>query len=71
MSSLKLAFHSTTGRRMVEVYDDSGRFVAAIYPGEDGLNGIHIASKHFDGPPTEPVSQVPVPSFMIKFTRLH
>ncbi len=42
---LKLAFHAITGRRMVEVYDNSGAFVAAIYPDEPS-NGIKIVSKH-------------------------
>lgn len=43
MSSLKMAFHSTTGRRMVEVYDDADRLVAAIYP---DTNGVKIISKY-------------------------
>jgi hypothetical protein len=33
MSSFKIAFHSVTGRRMVEVWDGA-HFIAAIYPGD-------------------------------------
>ena len=30
MTALKLGFHSATGRRMVEIYDDAGKLVAAL-----------------------------------------
>jgi hypothetical protein len=43
---LKMAFHSVTRRRIVEVYDNRGLFVAGIYPDEE-TNGINIVSKHF------------------------
>lgn len=43
---LKMAFHTQSGRRMVEVYDNDGRFVAGIYS-DDGGDGIKIVSKHF------------------------
>jgi hypothetical protein len=49
MTSFKMAFHSATGRRMVEVFDDEGAFVAAIYPASS--NSIHIVSKHFADEP--------------------
>ncbi len=45
--NLKMAFHSITGRRMVEVRDNSGRMVACIYPDEDS-NGIKVISKYVD-----------------------
>ena len=30
MTSLKMAFHSATGRRIVEVYNDHGKMVGVI-----------------------------------------
>lgn len=45
--NFKFAFHSVTGRRMVEVYDNADQLVAAIYPNEE-TGGIHIVSKHID-----------------------
>lgn len=42
MTSFKLGFHQATGRRMVEVYDDTGEFCGAIYPTHDGSNAIHM-----------------------------
>lgn len=45
--NLKMTIHSTTGRCIVEVFDNLGRFVATIYPDEE-INGINIVSKHFD-----------------------
>ena len=47
MTSLKMAFHETTGRRIVEVFDDRGEFIGAIYPTQDGSNCIHLVSKYF------------------------
>lgn len=67
---LKMAFHEVTGRRMVEVFDNSGAFVAAIYPNEE-KNGIKIVSKHiatFDldnGKESRP----PIPAITIDFLR--
>ena len=47
MVSFKTAFHSVTGRSIIELYDNSGKFVAGIYPDDDG-NGIRIVSDYFD-----------------------
>ncbi len=44
MTSFKLAFHSLTGRRMVEVFEGD-EFIAAIYP-DDGERTIKVVSKH-------------------------
>lgn len=67
-----MAFHSVTGRRIVEVFDNSGDFVASIYPDEE-TNGIKIVSKHiatFDldhGKDSRP----PVPAMKVLFLRQH
>jgi hypothetical protein len=67
---LKMAFHAATGRRMVEVFDNRGAFVAAIYPNEE-KNGIKIVSKHIatfdldDGKESVP----PVPAITVDFIR--
>jgi hypothetical protein len=46
MTTLKVAMHNRrNGIRIVEVYDNDGKFVAAIYP-SDETNGIKIVSKH-------------------------
>lgn len=45
MAALRMATHAITGRRIVEVYDNSGALVAAIYP-DEALNGIKIVSKY-------------------------
>jgi hypothetical protein len=68
MTSLKMAFHERTGRRIVEVFDDSGEFVCAIYPGQDGSNSIHIVSKHFaDEPIRQSAGLIPVPGYIVQF----
>lgn len=68
MTALKMAFHQHTGRRMVEVYDDSGGFVGAIYAGENGSNSIHVVSKHFADQPIQPSEGLPpVPGFIVRF----
>jgi hypothetical protein len=68
MTSLKMAFYRDAGRRMVEVYDDSGEFIASIYPTGDGSNGIHIVSKYFRDDPIKPsVGMVPVPGYLVQF----
>lgn len=70
MTSFKIAFHAGTQRRMIEVYDDAGGFVASIYPTEDGTNRIHIVSNYFDDNPiTESAGLVPVPGYLVKFKR--
>jgi hypothetical protein len=70
MTTLKMAFHSRTGRRMVEVFDDYDRFVAAIYPTEDGSNGVHIVSQHFEGQPTHSEEGiVKMPGYVVKFKK--
>lgn len=43
---LKIEIHAVTGRRMVEVFDNAGHFVAAVYP-DDEKNGVKIVSHHF------------------------
>lgn len=67
MTSLKMSFHNATGRRMVEIYDDNGKFVGCIYPSADGSNAIHIVSNYFDGEPVESKGLVPVPGYLVKF----
>ena len=68
MTALKMAFHSATGRRMVEVYDDQGKMVGCIYPTEDGSNSVHIVSNYFaDDPIKQSVGLLPVPGYRIKF----
>ena len=69
MTALKMATDRLTGRRLVEVYDDDGKFVAAIYPTHDGSNAVHVVSKHFDkvGVPSEGL--IDVPGFLISFER--
>lgn len=70
MSSFKMAFHSVTGRRIVEVYDDTGKMIGSIYPTEDGSNSIHIVSKHFEDEPIKPShGVVDVPGYLVKFKR--
>lgn len=70
MTVLKMAFHATTGRRIVEVFDNDGKFVAAIYP-DESKNGIKIVSKYIatfdldDGKQSIP----PIPAMEIQFLR--
>lgn len=69
MTSLKMAFHSASGRRMVEVYDDKGKMVGCIYPTDDGSNSIHIVSNHFANDAIkQSVGMLPVPGYLVKFT---
>lgn len=68
MTSFKMAF-DLKGRRIVEVYDDLGEFVACVYPTADGSNAIHIVSKHFDGAPVESEGAMPIPGYLVKFTK--
>jgi hypothetical protein len=68
MTALKMAFYRDSGRRMVEVYDDDGEFIASIYPTGDGSNSIHIVSKYFaDDPIKLSVGTVPVPGYLVQF----
>lgn len=68
MTTLKLAFHDTIGRRIVEIYDDNDDMVGCIYPTQDGSNSVHIVSKYFADVPINPsVSMIPVPGFVIQF----
>ncbi len=69
MTILKMAFHSRTGRRIVEVFDDAGRMVGCVYPTDDGSNAIHIVSAHFDGEPAPSEGVIPIPGFLIKFRK--
>ena len=70
MTSFKIAFHASTLRRIIEVYDDTGGMVAVIYPTEDGTNRIHIVSNYFDDNPIkQSVGAVPVPGYLVKFKR--
>jgi len=70
MSALKMAFHSQTGRRIVEIYDDYGRVVGVIYPTEDGSNGVHIVSSHFEGEPRRSEEGIlKTPGYVIEFHR--
>jgi hypothetical protein len=54
MTTLKMGFHGQTGRRIVEIYDDRGFNIGAIYPTDDGSNAVHIVSRYFAGEPTRP-----------------
>lgn len=47
MTTLKFAFQSETGRRVVEVFDNSGKYVATILPHHES-NGIEIRSFHIN-----------------------
>jgi len=68
MTSLKMGFHSATGRRMVEVYSDDGKMVGCIYPTDDGSNSIHIASNYFaDDALKASIGMLPVPGYLVKF----
>lgn len=70
MTTLKMAFHSQSGRRVVEIFDDSGRFIGAIYPTDDGSNGVHIVSKHFDDPVVEASpGAILMPGYLMRFKR--
>jgi len=70
MVSLRMAFHSVTGRRIVEVFDNDGAFVASIYPDEE-RNGIRIVSGYIDTVAEDDGSQnLPrVPAVSVKFRR--
>jgi hypothetical protein len=68
MTTLKMAFHQETGRRIVEVFDDSGAFIGAIYPTQDGSNSIHIVSKHFADYPFETSAGAALPpGYLVRF----
>lgn len=68
MTALKMAFHSASGRRMVEVYNDDGKMVGCIYPTEDGSNAIHVVSNYFaDDPIKSSAGKIPVPGYTVKF----
>jgi hypothetical protein len=65
MVSLKMAFHSVTGRRLVEVYDNAGQLVAGIYPDAE-TNGINIISKYLNG---VVIDEKEPPAVTVKFKR--
>ena len=68
MTSLTMAFHTLSGRRTVEVYDDAGEFVGCIYPTNDGSNSIHIVSNYFgEDPIKRSIGMLPVPGYLIQF----
>jgi hypothetical protein len=70
MTALKMAFHQGTGRRMVEILDDDGNMIGAIYATHDGSNAIHIVSKYFeDDPIDQSISMIPVPGYIVHFKR--
>lgn len=75
MVELSMAVHSVSGRNIVEVWDNSGNFVAAIYPDNDS-NGVKIVSKYFDDSDPVPIERIPaaaslpVPALRIRFPRL-
>jgi hypothetical protein len=70
MVSLRMAFHSVTGRRVVEVFDNDGLFIATIYPDEEH-NAIKIVSGYIDTVAQDDGSQsLPrVPAVSVKFRR--
>jgi hypothetical protein len=67
MTSMRMAFHHATGRRMVEVFDDRGQFVGSIYPTENGSNSIHIVSKYFGDYPFESSGEGMPPGYLVRF----
>ena len=70
MVSLRMAFHSVTGRRIVQVHDNDGAFVATIYPDEE-RNAIKVVSGYIDIVAQDDGSRnlPPVPAVSIKFRR--
>jgi len=70
MVSLRMAFHSVTGRRIVEVFDNDGEFIATVYPDEEH-NAIRIVSGYIDMVVESDGSQnLPrVPAVSVKFRR--
>ncbi len=68
MSTLRLA--ESAGRRIVEVFDDEGVFVAAIYPTKVGLNAIHIVSGNFaEKAIGESPGEIGVPGYLVSFKK--
>lgn len=69
MVALRMAFHSVTGRRVVEVFDNDGAFVASIQP-DEARNGIGIVSDYIDTVAQEDGSpSLPGPAVSVKFRR--
>lgn len=70
MVSLRMAFHSVTGRRVVEVFDNDGAFIATVCPDEQH-NAIKIVSDYIDTVARDDGSQnLPrVPAVNVKFRR--
>jgi hypothetical protein len=65
-----MAFHSFSGRRMVEIYDDAGQFVGCVYPNSDGSNSVHVVSRHVDRVEESRRESVDLPGYLITFKRL-
>lgn len=70
MVSLRIAVHSISGRRVVEVSDNDGTFIATIYPDEQ-CNAIKVVSGYLDTITHDDGSRnlPPVPAVSIKFRR--
>jgi hypothetical protein len=68
MTMLRMAFDRSSGRRITEVYDDRGEFIAAIYPTADGSNSVHIVSNYFADDPVNPSEGIiPVEGYQVRF----
>lgn len=65
-----MAFHSVTGRRIVEVFDNDGAFIATVYPDEQD-NAIKIVSGYIDTVAQDDgLQSLPrVPAVSVKFRR--
>ena len=71
MVSLRMAFHSITGRRVVHVFDNDGTFIATVYP-DDQNNAVKVVSGYIDIVAQDDGSRnlPPVPAVNIKFRRM-
>lgn len=68
MTTLRMAW--SANRRIVEVFDDEGRFVAAIYPTRKGSNAIHIVSVYSKETIIEPSDgEIAIPGHLVKFNQ--
>lgn len=70
MVALRMTRHSLTERRIVEVWDNDGVFIATIYPDEQH-NAIRIVSDYVDTVAQDDGSQsLPrVPAVSVSFRR--
>jgi len=69
MTTLKSGLHTSTGREMVEIYDDDNKMIGCIYATDNDSNSIHVVSNYFcdDEPIKKSVGMLPVPGYLVKF----